>query len=346
MGAFFDYRDPLFGIIIFLCLLLLVFCINYYFEYLKINKENRQLENINDTFNLNNNFLNLDIALNSFDLPFDTLMFIATSYYKTGDYEKAISLLLALLKNSIKKDEKEQILDLLGQIYFKAGFLQKAKDIFLQSLEIYPRNISILQKVLIIYELLKDYKNALEILIPLEELDVNISNTKIYLETLLIIEHPTMTIECKVDKLNTILKENDFVLRIILEYFRTYSINDFWKQINDKNAKIFLDIFAQLEPQQFDIKKISSIQILQEFFSIYKSFHFTNSSEIFELNILLKLKDIDDSIGRLSFEYICDNCKNVYPLHQNRCPNCANILALKSNPILLDNNTTNKCSTF
>jgi tetratricopeptide (TPR) repeat protein len=323
MDNFFDYRDPLFGIIIFLSLVLLVFCINYYFEYTKKNREYKSLDNIKESFNIDSNLLNLDKALNSFDLPFDTIVFIATAYYKNGNYDKAIYILLSLLKNEDTNSQKEQVLDLLGQIYFKAGFLEKSKNIFLKSLELYPKNKITLNNLLISYEMTKDYDKALEILVPLEELNVDVCDTKIYLETLQIIDDYSIVLSEKIDNLETILKENKFVTRLILDFFSKYSKSHFLNNINKNNEILCIDMLYYLYGNDLILE-----------------------SYLFELDIIKKLEVSNSNMVGLSFEYICDDCKNIYPLYQNRCPNCRKVLSMKPEAILVNNNNKHESNTF
>jgi hypothetical protein len=344
MDSFFDHRDPLFGIIVFLSLVLIVFCINYYFEYMKHLKENRSLDNIRNSFDIQNDFSNLDVALNSFDLPFETLLFIATAYYKNGDYEKAISILLALLKTVDDQSNKEQVLELLGHVYFKAGFLQRSKDIFLKSLSIYPKNENTLKKLLIIYEMMKDYDSALKVLTPLDELGVDIKKTQVYLETLAIIENPIKTVDEKVVLLKSLLDNYDFLQRIILTFFRQYAHLEFVSYFTKIDIAKYIDLIYTLD--SVDIDSVLGNKLLEDIFTANGLFDISDDSEIFELDILIKLKVLNSNNALLSFEYICSSCKHSYPLYQNRCPNCFSILSIDVQPILIDKNRCDYYNTF
>ena len=67
---------------------------------------------------------------------------------------------------------------LLGKTYFKAGFLERAKKLFLIILKESPRSPDVLKYLLLIYEQLKLYSKALEVIEPLEELKVEVTAQK------------------------------------------------------------------------------------------------------------------------------------------------------------------------
>ena len=71
----------------------------------------------------------------TYNLPFDSIILLASTFLKQGNYNKAISVYLALLNVVENKVQKEELLELLGSTYFKGGFLQRSKDIFLKILK-------------------------------------------------------------------------------------------------------------------------------------------------------------------------------------------------------------------
>ena len=82
-----------------------------------------------------------------------------------------INVYLTLLEHVKDRVKKEELLELLGTTYFKGGFLQRSKDVFLRILKFSPRNDQALTYLLLIYEKLKDFKNAKEVTVSLEELE-------------------------------------------------------------------------------------------------------------------------------------------------------------------------------
>src|SRR5210317_1363951 len=62
----------------------------------------------------------------TYNLPFDSILLLASSFIHKGDYNKSISIYLALLEHIKEKVKKEEVLQLLGTTYFKGGFLQRS----------------------------------------------------------------------------------------------------------------------------------------------------------------------------------------------------------------------------
>ena len=49
----------------------------------------------------------------------------------------------------------------------------------------------------------------------------------------------------------------------------------------------------------------------------------------FELNVIKRLKDAKFDAAGLSFNYVCKNCKNSFPMHFYRCPVCHELGSVK-----------------
>jgi len=82
------------------------------------------------------------------------------------------------LKRVKDKDKKQYLLSSLGKSYFVAGFLKRAEEVFLESLRLHPRNNKSLKYLSVVYEKLKEYDKALEVLSSLEELGVDVARAK------------------------------------------------------------------------------------------------------------------------------------------------------------------------
>lgn len=72
----------------------------------------------------------------------------------------------------------------MAKVYFKAGFLERAKEVLLQALKIRPRNIQTLKLLKIVYLKLRKYKENLELLGCLFELGENVKEEKEFLKAL------------------------------------------------------------------------------------------------------------------------------------------------------------------
>ena len=117
--------------------------------------------------------------------------------------------MLEIVNDRVKKEE---LLELLGTTYFKGGFLQRSKEIFLRILKFSPRNKNVLTHLLLVYEKLKDYKKAKEITDSLEELDNDMSIDKIYLDSLIILNDSELSYEKRTELIYEIFKEITTIL--------------------------------------------------------------------------------------------------------------------------------------
>ncbi len=72
----------------------------------------------------------------------------------------------------------------MAKVYFKAGFLERAKEVLLQALKLRPRNIQALKLLKIVYLKLRKYKENLELLGCLFELGENVKEEKEFLKAL------------------------------------------------------------------------------------------------------------------------------------------------------------------
>jgi lipopolysaccharide biosynthesis regulator YciM len=61
----------------------------------------------------------------------------------------------------------------------------------------------------------------------------------------------------------------------------------------------------------------------------------TIKSPVFELEVL---KHLPNGLADLEFEYICQNCKHIYPIYDERCPNCKELFSFKVEAIISKNN--------
>ncbi|MGB5791470.1 tetratricopeptide repeat protein, partial [Poseidonibacter sp.] len=186
-----EYRDPLFGLIILVSLVFIVSFITYYYGIYKERLARKDYRKLSRRFELGklkeDDYVHL---YKTYNLPFDSILLLASSFLHKGDYTKAINVYLTLLEHVTDRVKKEELLELLGITYFKSCFLQRSKELFLRILKFSPRNKEALKYLLIIYEKLKDFEKAKEVATCLEELNKNMQKDKIYLDSLIIINDP------------------------------------------------------------------------------------------------------------------------------------------------------------
>lgn len=327
------YRDPLFGIIVFFLLIFIVSFVNYWWSVYKSKDEEKSIQKFIKKFQVESGDDEYKIIFEDKNLTLDTIILLAKSYEKIGQYEKSISIYLYALTIYKKRRQKQNILFLLGKVYLRVGFLERAREIFIRSLKISPRHKDSLKYLTITYELLKEYKKAEEVLDALEELDVDVKKEKTYMQAMSI-SREEMPYEKKKSKLFELatLKPTE---RIYVEFILKSGKKIEFQEIKDFDFKNLFDIFWRLDRDMFDIEFSKNSPFLQEILAargfIKKDFH----SEVFELEILEHLNEARYDKADLNFEYFCSSCKNSYPFYFSRCPNCHSIDSVEIVPILV-----------
>lgn len=325
---FLSYRDPLFGIIVFFLFIFVISALTYLFGLYKERKARREYRKLLKRFELGSlkedDYIHL---YKTYNLPFDSILLLASSFLHKGNYNKAISVYLALLNVVESKVQKEELFELLGTTYFRGGFLQRSKDIFLKILKFSPRNLNALNHLLIIYEKLNDYDSASDVINVLEELSKITPKEKLYIKTLQTISHPTNTFEQTSNDLLEILKEDTSIQRIVAEHLLKHENKKFWQNIDQFDLRKLIDLLWYLDEKNIDFKKVQKNQFLEELYSAKGYINSAKQSSIFQLNLLIHLGE-KTTIADLTFTFSCSKCKKVHPVHELRCPSCNSILSL------------------
>ncbi len=330
-GLVLEYRDPLFGIIVLFTLIFVISFLTYSFSMYKEKKARREYRKLFKRFELGklkeDDYVHL---YQTYNLPFDSVILLASTFIHKGNFTKAISVYLTLLEHVTDRVKKEELLELLGSTYFKAGLLQRSKDIFLKVLKFSPRNKQALRYLLICYEKLKEFDKAYEVTESLEELRVNISREKIYLEAMSVINHPMHSFDKKCEQLLKLFESNKLIERVVVQYLLQFNKTFFWENINLFNTSISMDLLWYLSFDDIDFDSVSKNKFLLELYSAKGYIKEGIQSKIFELNILTTLqKDKSNQQADLNFEFICNKCKHIYPIYENRCPHCHSILSFQ-----------------
>lgn len=323
-----EYRDPLFGVIIFFTLIFTISFLTYSFSLYKERKARKDYRQLLKRFEIGKlkeeDYVHL---YKTYNLPFDSIILLASTFIHKGNYNKAISVYLALLEHVTDRVKKEELLELLGTTYFKGGFMQRAREIFLKILKFSPRNTHALKYLLVINEKLKEYKNASEILDCLEELGEDTKKDKIFIETLIIINDPIESFEKKSDRLLILLKKHPIVQRLIAKFYLTYNKEYFWENINLFDTKKLTDLIWFLNFEDINFDKISKDKFLIEVYNAKGYLNDLKHSDDFVFDILIALNNHEHKIpATIDFEFTCTSCKHVHPIFDTRCPNCQSIL--------------------
>ena len=325
-----EYRDPLFGIILLVTLFFLISFVTYSFSIYKERLAREDYRKLSLRFELGKlkeeDYVHL---YKTYNLPFDSILLLASSFLHKGDYNKAISVYLTLLEHVNDRVKKEELLELLGTTYFKGGFLQRSKEIFLRILKFSPRNKNALNHLLLVYEKLKDFQKAKDITACLEELDKDMSVDKIYLDSLIILNDSILSYEKRTELLYEIFKENKIIERIFVSFLIQFNKPFFWEHISEFNCSKYMDVMWYLNFDDINFDKVLQNNFLVELYNAKGYLDTLKHSSDFDFDILILINTHEHKIkASLDFEFVCTICKHSYPIFDTRCPHCHNILTL------------------
>ena len=325
-----EYRDPLFGIILLVALIFLISFVTYSFSIYKERLARKDYRKLSLRFELGKlkeeDYVHL---YKTYNLPFDSILLLASSFLHKGDYNKAISVYLTLLEHVNDRVKKEELLELLGTTYFRGGFLQRSKEIFLRILKFSPRNKNALNHLLLVYEKLKDFQKAKEITTCLEELDKDMNIDKIYLDSLIILNDSILSYEKRTELLYEIFKENKMIERIFASFLIQFNKPFFWEHVKEFDCSKYTDVVWYLNFDDINFDKVIENQFLVEVYNAKGYLNTLNHSGDFDFDILILLNQHEHKINAsLDFEFICSSCKHSHPIFDTRCPHCHSILTL------------------
>jgi len=134
-----------------------------------------------------------------------------------------------------------------------------------------------------------------------------------------------MTNEQKLSKLNSLDLQSRIVQRKIIEFITMNKMHFDKELLRSLDLKNVIDLLWTSDFKMFDKDIIKEDKVLGEVFSARGDIDTAVGSDNFELNILIKLNQVGDKSADLSFSYICDNCKHLFPIYFYRCPKCRQI---------------------
>ena len=324
------YNDPLFSILLIVAIALIISVATYGWGLYKHQKEQGNLLKFLDKFD------SAECALDTSEMHFEPhllkpLTLLSKAFENSGEYHKAISIYLYLIKN-IKNDiTKLELMERLGKTYLHAGFLERARSIYVEVLRKKPRNVNVLYELGIVYEMMHKYESAKEVIEPLELLKENTYDLKKYLELSEIISSKKYSSTNKIDKLIELLNSEPKLYRQVINALLNLNTNIAWSTMDMSRTQEILDILWYLPISQVDLGIISSNSMLKNLYYVkgYIQDVPTQSSGIFSLDILSIAKKDGFDEGELLFSYLCKKCKQSFPTSFKRCPSCMTINSVK-----------------
>ncbi len=316
--------DPLFSIFIIIVLVLMTSVISYLMGSYKEEKKKRSLKNFLEKIDTHISPLDME------KIPFEVslispLSSLAGSLAERGEYQRSIGIYLYLIKHIVSFPKKEYLLESLGKTYLKAGFLHRSEMIFLEILHKHPRNSNALYSLEVVYELLGEYDKAKETLVPLKSLGIEFKKLESNLTILSLLKDNNLSQDEKFDNLLHSLKNNDHAYRRIVQELFKLNNDRTWAFIEDKKVALILDILWFLPSSNLNFDIILKSNTLKSIYTVKGLLEISESplkSDIFTIDIMLLALKGGATDMDLSFSYLCDECKQNFPISFVRCPKC------------------------
>ena len=276
-----------------------------------------------------------ECALETSDMPFEPhmlkpLTILAKAFENAGEYHKAISIYLFLIKNITHDAGKIELMERLGSTYLHAGFLERSQSIYTEVLRKKPRNVQALYELGIVYEIMQKYDKAKEVLEPLTMLGEETASLEQFLDLSELLANKTLAIPEKVERLKQLLKEAPSLYRHIIKALLLLDTKSAWESIDPERITELLDILWFLPNSQLDLDIITSNKQLQTLY--YAKGYLqkpAKESGIFSVDMLATARENGFEEGDLVFSYLCQKCKQSFPVSFKRCPNCMAINTVK-----------------
>jgi len=316
------YNDPLFSILLIIIISLIIAVVTNAWGVYKQQKEAGNLLKFLDKFD------SAECTLDTTSMPFEEhmlkpLALLAKAFENSGEYHKAISIYLYLIKNIPNELAKTELMERLGTTYLHAGFLERARNIYVEILRKKPRNKKVLYELGVVYEIMQQYDKAKEVIEPLEVLGEETHTLQKFLEFSQLMANRSIATEKKLFLLQELLNEEPGLYRQIIAAMLQLDTRIAWKNIDTSRIKEILDILWFLPNSQLDLDIISNNTQLG---TLYYAKGYLQKpmaqSGIFSLDMLAKAKENGFEEGDLHFSYLCKKCKQSFPVSFKRCPNC------------------------
>lgn len=321
----FNYRDPIFGVILLVAIVVIVSFFSYSWGFFKTREEESSVNKFLTKFHQYAGFTEYKEIIRKKELPIESSVLMALTFEKGGEYQKAIEIYQAILQGAKDKIIRKDILTLLGKTYYKAGFLERSREILLTALKIFPRNEDALTYLIVIYDNLREYDKALEVLETLEAFGVDVKEKKLYFKTLAVLNDKNFSEAKKLKKLHAIGLDNRIVQRKLFEFAKMHNLPLTYEQLRSFDFDNIIDLLWETPHDRLDRKLVEENPLLAEIYTAKGEVKLAEQSDHFILNILIKLAEANDESADISFDYTCKNCKNTFPLYFYRCPQCQHI---------------------
>ncbi|WP_309499826.1 tetratricopeptide repeat protein [Sulfurovum sp.] len=323
------YDDPLFSIILIIVVSLIIAILTYGWGMHRQQKEEGNLLKFLEKFDTS------ECALDTKEMPFEPnmlkpLILLAKAFENSGEYHKSINIYVYLIKHISNDADRLELMERLGNTYLHAGFLLRSMDIYTEILRKKPRNVKVLYELGIVYEIMHQYDKARGTLGPLKILGEKTGSLEKFLDFSELLADKTLPTQTKIEQFRKLLEEEPSLYRQIVTVLLQLDTKSAWEIIDPERIKELLDILWFLPNSQLDLDIIASSQRLK---TLYYAKGYLQEpviqSGIFSIDMLASAKQNGFEGGDLDFSYLCQKCKQSFPVSFKRCPSCMAINSVK-----------------
>ena len=328
-----SYRDPIFSIILILLIAVAIALAAYGWNLYRQERLSRKLFSFLDRFDSS------ECTLEESDMPFEErmarpLLLLAKAFEQSGEYAKTISILLYLIRHT----RDDELMIYLGRVYLRAGFLQRAEDLFLEVISRLPRRKDLLYQLELLYEKMRDYGKAREALEALRAQGEETRELSRYLEYRELLEDHTLSTPRKVERLRELYARDPRLHRAVLSRLFPLDTRTAWSLVDTQHLEEILDILWYLPPSQLQLDIISANERLRGIYFARGDLEEGGRTGIFALEMLQAARRGGFRDGDLAFGYLCSACKQSFPLSFERCPGCMALHSLRVEETLVARN--------
>ena len=326
-GLFLEYKDPLFGIIIFVSIIFVVTLLTYLWNLFSLRFRNEHIDSFVKSFRSTDKPKTLDALLNAKDIPLDALFLLARNYFQASQYEVSIEICIDILKRP-KSNLQKEVLLLLAQAYYKAGFYKRSETALIELLRFNTREPRALEYLIVIYERLQRFSDAIDALNALKEMGEDVQTAINYIQVTQIIRNKELSAQESANQLLSTFEKVPAMIRpVFMHLFRTQPALA-WKHLPLAQYENIIDILWNLPEASLDFDIIAEHENFKALW--YAKGHYKDAaqSDIFEINVLNTLLENHNDSATLEFSYQCSHCKESTPLMSHRCPHCLSLLSL------------------
>ncbi len=321
-----NYRDPLFAVLLIAGMVFVIALVSYWWGVYVKSRKSRRLQRFLRRFETQGVKKSLESMPYSPTIT-QPLVLLAKAYEKSGEYNNAIEIGLYLLKHCEDEALTYELMELVGTTYMHAGFLERARTTFMQILRSNPRNRRVLNDLMVVYERLQDFKRAKEVIEPLETMGADVADLKLYLELKSVLADSQLEHDEKVQKVVSLYEKSGKFERIVFEYLLKNEPRRAWEMVKEEDIECLIDIFWFLPASYLDYDRIKESPKLSAIYGARGDIEPPKPIGWFLIDMLGHLRKTGFDKATLQFAYLCDSCKQQFPVPFERCPRC---LALDS----------------